>query len=537
MRCLFVLAFVLMTQLVIVCTGGLAKARVEAPLPPVEAEGPNIPSDNDTVGNEEIAATVEKATSLVEGGEVKSAISVLTDLHARSRGSAYSRIVHASLLAYSGDVQGAIAVLNAGLSGTVEDVDMLSHLANLHRQLAEDGPAKSRSYGAVVIKPDAMLSEEEMVVFRREHLSEARKALEQAFQYAPDPELQGQIGLLSMDLEEFDRALEIWRQMLQADEENPLILIKLAETLGILGRAEEAISYAEKALKSKPRSALVNGVMAELQKEKGSSELSMMYEKKASFYSSLPEFLDIEFSEEDFEIAEIITTGEPASAKLLVDKLEVDDGELALQWLTLLCFTHLYHGDLEERALQILEDKHAAEWLKLLFTQGESTCTVRSSGSALSRLKPEGAFELLAEKLPAERSANFSMGIAGHLAAIGDVRAVPHLVRALDVRTSKYASSGNMSTDISIRISRQDAALALGYFDTPESRSTLEACLSDPEMRLYCRAALYRITRNETHLDRLGTHLESEQNRELVGYLLRMDDEKANKIAKKYQSD
>jgi len=51
---------------------------------------------------------------------------------------------------------------------------------------------------------------------------------------------------------------------------------------------------------------------------------------------------------------------------------------------------------------------------------------------------------------------------------------------------------------------RGRAALALGAFDTPESRAALESCAAHAELGPYCNAALYRLTREERYLDALA---------------------------------
>jgi HEAT repeat protein len=192
------------------------------------------------------------------------------------------------------------------------------------------------------------------------------------------------------------------------------------------------------------------------------------------------------------------------SDKSTVERLCADTSEQATSFLAALCWSHP-HNDLEEMAFAALEKRGstAQPVVRLLFDHAQSTCTVRSAARILAAQKEPGLFDRLVQLLPGDtRSGGFEMDIAGALDVLGDARAVPHLVQILD-----SGEQGEIADDSPERLfhdrtmSRARAAMALGAFDSKESRRILEGSLRDPDLAIYCQAALYRLSRDQKYLE------------------------------------
>jgi len=110
-------------------------------------------------------------------------------------------------------------------------------------------------------------------------------------------------------------------------------------------------------------------------------------------------------------------------------------------------------------------------------------------------------YDYLVERLPGDMSGfAMDMDIAGSQDDFGDPRAVAPLAVFLNPGNGD-APQGDPLSD---RNSARDwAALALGAFDTPEARKTLEAGTKDLQIAAYRLAALYRLTKDPKRLEAL----------------------------------
>jgi HEAT repeat protein len=130
------------------------------------------------------------------------------------------------------------------------------------------------------------------------------------------------------------------------------------------------------------------------------------------------------------------------------------------------------------------------------------------------------------------------MDIAGSLDDLGDARAVPALVEILTPEKADQSQDG-LLTDRTT--ARRRAALALGAFDTPESHRALEQGTRSPHVRPHCLAALYRLTRDQKHLDALEAAVPQNEGfttRAIGNYLRnKVATEAANALAQRWQRE
>jgi hypothetical protein len=286
------------------------------------------------------------------------------------------------------------------------------------------------------------------------------------------------------------------------------------------------------ALQLNPRLGSAHEALAVAQKQQGLNAEAQLSRKRAEFYTQLPSFTSLMYSEENRK------TLQSLDQEATVRKLAGDPSEQAAEFLAALCWSHP-HDQLETLAFEALEARGArtTPLLQKLLENAGSTCTIRSTAHILARRKMDGLFEFLEERLPGDlRAYGMEMDIAGALDDLGDPRAVGPLCQMLAPGDAVAAQENGPLMER--RLARARAALALGAFDTPESRKALEARAQDPQLGAYCRAALYRITRDPKQLASLEKAVGPEPG--FTGYVVgnylvrKAGTDEARKLAKKW---
>jgi Flp pilus assembly protein TadD len=140
----------------------------------------------------------------------------------------------------------------------------------------------------------------------------------------------------------------------------------------------------------------------------------------------------------------------------------------------------------------------AADTLFGLLEHARSMLTMRAAAESLARLHDPRLFDVMARVLPRDMGP-LPIDAANALDLLGDPRAVPLLV-ALIQRPTPRGDVENPLGPAGYAVGRSRATLALGGFDTPESRAALQRLVADPDVGLDAHAALYRLTRAPAHL-------------------------------------
>jgi hypothetical protein len=153
----------------------------------------------------------------------------------------------------------------------------------------------------------------------------------------------------------------------------------------------------------------------------------------------------------------------------------------ARELLAAMAWSHYAHGPLEDSAFAALGDHGDVERLNRIYQHAMSPCTLRGCFRELVRLRAPGTFERLQEHL-ANDGGIFPIGV------------IPWLIDLRDPRASQTLISYSRDKEAPLFA---DALVALGWFDSPETRRHLEYWTKDKEALPFSATALYRITREE----------------------------------------
>lgn len=439
---------------------------------------------------------VEQALKLANQGNVDSAIKLLRDHLGRASKDGKARELLGRILDFDGRPDEAVAVWESGLAGTAFDFPLLMAIGEIRLRQGTDGPNVAMRRGMVGFTPSKDKAGDER--FKREHLAMAATAYEKARELRPDlPDVAKALASVYSLQERHKEAVAVWESLLKLEPRDGSNHLELALALRKGGQEDQALEHLKKALELDPRLAEAHEALAELQQRKGQTADAALSQKRAGFYKSLPAFCTLEYSEENLK------TLTDLEQEAVVRKLVNDPSERAAEFLAALCWSHP-HNELETRAFQSLEARGAGTTplLERLLKNAGSTCTIRSTAHILAKRKAANLYDYLEKMLPGDlRGFGMDMDIAGSLDDLGDPRAVGPLSQLLGPLGADAAQENGPMVDRPQ--ARARAALALGAFDTPEVRKTLETRLQDPRLGPYCHAALYRITRNQEHLTAL----------------------------------
>lgn len=458
-----------------------------------------------------------RAQVLLNQGNVEEAERLLRDHLKTKAGDQEARILLGQVLDFDGRPEEAASIWKEGVSGGAVDLALWMHIGQLRARQGSDGRTLTRRRGTTTANPDRDPAASGK--FKQEKLQLAAEAYGKAVELAPqDPAAAVELARVHSEMNDHAKAAIVWRRLHEQDGKNADFALGLGQALLAAGQLDEAGGFLEKAIELNPRLAEAHKSLAAYYQAKGREAEAENSRRQAEFYGSLPPFTRLTYSEESR--ATRAGFGDPA----VVERLCQDQSAEATEFLAALCWSHP-HNELEELAFAALEKRGAAATpiVKRLLEHAQSTCTIRSSARILARQKDEGIFDYLVNLLARDTQPVFPMDIAGALEELGDVRAAPHLAQLLDTDDPIPAPGDRPESLLHDRTAaKARAALALGAFNTFESRQALEHGLNDPELAPFCAAAMYRLTRDKKHLPALRAALEGENKyitRVLADYL------------------
>jgi tetratricopeptide (TPR) repeat protein len=439
----------------------------------------------------------ERAIALLNQGRVEEAEQMLRERLRSTVGDNEARILLGRVLDFDGRPEEAVKVWKEGISGGDADFALWMYIGDLRARQGEDGPTLTRRRGTMTAQPDR--DQAASAQYKKDRLEMAVDAYRQGVELAPTHAAAvAKLAEAQLVLGKPADAVATWQRLVEQDEQNVEALVGLAKALHRSDKVDEAITRLQRALELNPRLSEAHALLAECQKTVGHDEEAKQSSRRAEFFAALPPFTDLTFSEENQ------ATLQKLNDRPTVEQLCQDMSDQATSFLAALCWSHP-HNDLEEMAFAALEKRgeSALPVVRSVLDHAQSTCTIRSSARILAAQKEPELFERLVKLLPGDiRTPGFDMDIAGALDVLGDARAVPHLVQVLNPGKATEPTDDPAERFLHDRtMARARAALALGAFDTPESRQALESSLGDSKLALFCRASLYRITRDQNQLE------------------------------------
>ena len=451
------------------------------------------------------------------------------------------RVELAGLLKYTGKTEAAIAILQKGMQDKEDDSNLLWKLGLLHLERGNDGPNISRSGGTVAYSPSKMTDEEE-ADWKKKEFKKAAQTFRKMLTYHPDNESITES--LVQGLQGFLPPAELHEEVAKLAEqfpENLEIGLLRVEGLRAAKQWEDASLIIEKFLEGSPRQGKLHRSQAKIFEEWGKKKQAEEAETKANFYSWMPPFAKVAYSKENATRVTALST-KNEELKEIVDRLLEEKSQISDELMAAVCFHHLAHGEIENSCFAELEKRGRGDLLVALVENAQSICTAREGGRALANMKHPKALTLLSQMVASDQRPMWIVDAAGSLEVLGDPEAVTILSETVDPdfresdrqrgeEEADFMHNGPLNN-------RLRCILALGAFDTEKSRQTLAKAVSNPELAMTSQFALYRLTRDEKHLEKGMSLIQKDSSTfryRIIPYLLKLEDEKATEAVTQWQ--
>ena len=433
--------------------------------------------------------TLEQVRRFMAADRVEAAEEVLRKAVREQTGNGRLRHTLARVLAYDGRIDDAIRLLKEGVTDDADDqtrLNLLMLAGELSLSRAEDGPTVTHRRGTVTYSPEKPGSDK--AAFVKKHLAVAEASFRQAMEINPNnAEIVTRLARTLTLAQRSEAALELWSKRLKQAPNDREALIQSASLRLRLGQADTAVELLKGALEERPNDTEVLELLVRHYETTEEAETISYWKARLDFSRRVPSFVRMEYNENN--VGRLDSLASRNRVEELLRQKTPESSEL----LAVYCWSHP-HNDIEDRAFVELGDRRANELLQGLLDHAGSTCTIRGAAAQLARSKPAGLFERLVRMLPGDRrSFGMHMDIANALDVLGDARAVPDLTAVLAPETNEEPDREMaMMYDLDGACCR--AAMALGAFDTVDSRQALLKGLPNPRVSLACAGALYRLT-------------------------------------------
>jgi tetratricopeptide (TPR) repeat protein len=440
--------------------------------------------------------TLEQVERLMAVDRVEAAEKLLREAVENHPSNGQLRYTLARVLAFDGRVDDAVELLKESITDDTERTTKLNLLilaGQLSLQRAEDGPTVTHRRGIVVYGPKN--PDIDKTAFVRMHLAVAEASFGEAMRVDPDKlEIMNYLAQTLTLAGKSQAAIELWSKLLDRNPRDREATVQLASLRFKGDQPDVAIKLLKDVLEEFPNDSEVLTLLVKHYQITNNSEAIEYWTRRRDFSNRIPQFSHMEYSEENFGQLDSLASRERVEE--LLEQKTTESSEL----LAVYCWTHP-HNDLEDRAFVELGDRGENQLLQGLMDQAASTCTIRGAAAQLARSKPPDLFDRLAHMLPGDRrAAGMDMDIANAMDVLGDARAVPALISVL---APDYEDNRDPEVLIDLDGARHRAAIALGGFDTDESKQALRNGLSNPSISLACTGALYRLSGDEQYLAEL----------------------------------
>jgi tetratricopeptide (TPR) repeat protein len=162
-----------------------------------------------------------------------------------------------------------------------------------------------------------------------------------------------------------------------------------------------------------PRNSDIQVKFSELYEISGNQEKLKSSHLKAQFYSWVPEYCDLTYTNENYQLIRFFLEDNSSKEKIKkLKKIRKNNEELSIDLLITVLNTHSNHGNgVEEEAKKMLikAGKSVVPKVILLMENAPSTCSVTKAASILAELKDPRGWEAMVNYLPRMENIPFTL--------------------------------------------------------------------------------------------------------------------------------
>jgi tetratricopeptide (TPR) repeat protein len=292
-----------------------------------------------------------------------------------------------------------IAIIEKGIIKFGSVPELIKRKSFMSLEMAELGTGQKNIDGNGVYKANALSYDEAQ--FKDENFKSALIDLEYLVANYKRNEDLFYVAKIHQNLKNLDKSTEIFKQLLNDNEYKNASIFNIADNYLAQNKLPEAESELNKLLAENPKEGQILNKLAALYEQQKDKEKAREYKNKALFYNNIPEFSNLEYSKDNFDLLMFFGTEDNNSDKKL-KKLngifKQNNQDDTIDTCLMILKLHTNHGNgIEDRATEILATigKPAIEKVNHLFQTDVSTCTISNLAEVMAKVKEESSWELM----------------------------------------------------------------------------------------------------------------------------------------------
>lgn len=360
--------------------------------------------DSVSICNEEVLLNLEKSFVALQENNSNNSVKIAKQEYDNNKNCPEVFEVYGYSLFRSGEWFEGIEIIEKGIDKFGSNPNLIKRKSEMSLEMAELGTGQKNIDGNSVFMPNKLEYDEEQ--FKSENYKSALNDLEYLVKIYNRNEEIFYIAKINQILKNYEKSNEILKTLLNDDDYKNLALYNLSENHIGLKQFDEAENELNKILIENPKEGQIYEKLAEIYDYKKDITKSKEFKNKSIYFNNMPNFSNLEYSNENFELLEFFGSNENEPDKKLKKLNEIEkqnNQEYTIDVCLLILKLHANHGNgVEEKATEILEKigKPSIEKVNLLFQTDVSTCTITNLADIMATVKDEKSWELLKTYLP-----------------------------------------------------------------------------------------------------------------------------------------
>jgi len=297
-----------------------------------------------------------------------------------------------------------VEILEEGIRKFGSVPELIKRKADMSLEMAEMGIGANNIDGSAVYKKTDWEYDEDQ--FIRENYNSALADLNYLMITYNRTEEMYYVAKLYQILERYDESTETFSKLLTNEDYKIDAMLNIAENHIAQDKLDEAERSLLEIIALYPKMGAALKKLGEIAEKNGQTEQALEYRKKAIFYKNIADFVEFEYSKENFDLLVLFGTDESSPEEKMNKLNEIysaNDPKFTIDICLTILELHANHGNgVEEKATEILSEigKPAIEKVNLLFQEQVSTCTITNLAEVMATVKDERSWELMMLYLP-----------------------------------------------------------------------------------------------------------------------------------------
>lgn len=364
----------------------------------------NLKLDTQSVCNQNDLQNIEKSFIAIQENNSNNAIKIAKSIYDNNKNCPQVFEAYGYSLFRSGEWFEGIEVIENGILKFGSNPNLIKGKSEMSLEMAELGTGQKNIDGYSVYKANSIKYDEGQ--FKSENLKSALADLEYLAKTYNRSEEIFYIAKIYKILKDYNKSNETFKKLQDDEKFKNEAIFNIADNFIQLNKYDDAENELNKLLKENPKAGQIYEKLAEIYYQKSNKEKSQEFKNKSIYFRNVPDFSNLDYSPENFELLKFFGTDENKAddkIKKLKEIEKLSKQDYTIDVCLLILKLHSNHGNgVEEKATKILEKigKPSIDKVHQLFQSNVSTCTITNLADIMATVKDEKSWELFKAYLP-----------------------------------------------------------------------------------------------------------------------------------------